>query len=290
MHTLSYYAKPGIMTSAGRFAPLLAGLPDDVAELAAVAQGLLIHEHLTHWYGVELSEADRASVHTRPVAQLLEQVLERDDRPLTTARQPAARLPGNCRHFAVLMTAMLRAQGRPARARCGFGGYFTAGQFEDHWVCEYWDPATVSWKLIDAQIDELQLGKFPIDFDVTDVPRDRYLVAGQAWERCRAGAADPAAFGLSFLAAGGYPWIVGNLLRDAAALGRIELLPWDDWGAMSDSGDLPDDDHCALFDRLAALTLAPDDRHAELLLLGQDEAVRVPAVVHNYQRGVDEVI
>jgi Transglutaminase-like superfamily len=290
MQTLSYYAKPGIMTSAGRFAPLLAELPDDVTELAALSQGLLIHEFLAARYGVELSEAERASVHTRPVAQLLEQVLARDDRPLTTAREPAARLPGNCRHFAVLMTAMLRAQGRPARARCGFGGYFTDGQFEDHWVCEYWDPAPSSWKLIDAQIDERQLGMFAIDFDVADVPRDRFLVAGQAWDRCRSGAADPAAFGLSFLGEGGYPWIVGNLLRDAAALARIELLPWDIWGAMSDSETLPGDEHCALFDRLAALTQAPDDRHAELLRLGQDDALRVPMVVHNYQRGTDEVI
>jgi hypothetical protein len=40
----------------------------------------------------------------------------------------------------VLAAAMLRAQGTPARARCGFGGYFGSGAFEDHWVCV---PATV---------------------------------------------------------------------------------------------------------------------------------------------------
>jgi hypothetical protein len=288
MQTQSYYTKPGIMTSAGQFAPLLAALPRDVAGLAAVAQGLLIHEHLAKAYGLELSEADRSSVNTRPVEQLLEQILARDDRPLMVAREPAGRLPGNCRHFAVLMTAMLRAQGRPARARCGFGAYFTKGQFEDHWVCEYWDPASASWKLIDAQIDERQLGMFAIDFDVTDVPRDLFVVAGQAWEECRAGGADPAAFGLSFLGEGGYSWIIGNLMRDAAALANIELLPWDVWGAMSDSDELPEDEQCALFDRLAALTRAPDDRHPELLLLGQDDALRVPMVVHNFQRDRDE--
>ncbi|HEY2550389.1 MAG TPA: transglutaminase domain-containing protein [Streptosporangiaceae bacterium] len=290
MQTLSYYSRPGIMTSAGRFAPVLAALPADVAELAAVAQGLLIHEFFAERYGVELSEADRASVQIRPVNQVLEQVLARDDRPLTCAREPATRLPVNCRHFTVLMTAMLRAQGRPARARCGFGGYFTEGRFEDHWVCEYWDPAQASWKLIDAQIDERQLGLFGIDFDVTDVPRDRFLVAGQAWQRCRAGAADPGLFGLSFLKDAGYPWIIGNMLRDAAALARIELLPWDVWGAMTESDGLPGDELGALFDRLAALTQAPDDRHAELLRLGQDDALRVPPAVYNLQRGRDERI
>jgi Transglutaminase-like superfamily len=39
-------------------------------------------------------------------------------------RPPQTRLPGNCRHFTVLMTALLRAHGTAARARCGFGGYY----------------------------------------------------------------------------------------------------------------------------------------------------------------------
>src|SRR5712692_10046891 len=112
--TLSYYAQPTGMTSAGRYAALLDPLPRDIAGLAAVAQGLLIHEHMAHGYGVMLSEADRASVHIRPVEHLLAQIVARDGRPLTIARKPSARLPGNCRHFAVLMTAMLRAQGTPA--------------------------------------------------------------------------------------------------------------------------------------------------------------------------------
>ena len=30
----------------------------------------------------------------------------------------------------------------------------------------------------------------------------------------------------------GYWFIAGNLVRDLAALNKVELLPWDDWGAM----------------------------------------------------------
>ena len=66
-------------------------------------------------------------MHLRPVAALLGQLMAGDGRPLTAAREPAARLAGNCRHFTVLAVAMLRAQGTPARARCGFGGYFGTG-------------------------------------------------------------------------------------------------------------------------------------------------------------------
>jgi hypothetical protein len=115
------------MTSPGRYAPLLGGLPRDIPGLAAVAQGLLIHEHIAPAYGVTLSDEERSSVHVRPVERLLELIVARDGRPLGIARAPEARLPVNCRHFTVLMVAMLRAQGTPARARCGFGGYFTDG-------------------------------------------------------------------------------------------------------------------------------------------------------------------
>src|SRR5215469_4684057 len=195
--TIGFYATPGRMTSAGRYAPLLETLPPDIPGLAAVAQGLLIHEHMAHGYGVTLTEADRASVHIRPAADLLAQIVARDARPLHLARQPAARLPVNCRHFTVLITAMLRAQGTPARARCGFGGYFGTGMFEDHWVCEYWHAGQQRWVLVDAQIDGRQRELFSIDFDVTDVPRDQFLIAGDAWALCRSGAADPGKFGLS---------------------------------------------------------------------------------------------
>ena len=218
--TLACYTRPGVMTSAGRFTALLEGLPRDVPALAAVGQGLLIHEHMARGYG--------SRCRGRPV----QRAYARDSRPLDVGRPPEARLPGNCRHFTVLMTAMLRAHGTPARARCGFGGYFGSGTFEDHWVCEYWDAGEQRWRLVDAQIDAVQLGWFEIDFDLTDVPRDQFLIGGDAWERYRSGAADPGKFGLSLIGETGDWWIAANLMRDAAALLNMELLPWDCWGAM----------------------------------------------------------
>ena len=289
MRTLPSYTRPGVMTSAGRFAPLLAELPGDVASLAEAAQGLLIHEAIAPAYGVTLSEADRASAHIRPAETILEQVVAGDGRPLATAREPAGRLATNCRGFTVLMVAMLRAHGTPARARCGFGGYFTGGFFEDHWVCEYWDGGR--WVLVDAQIDERQRDLFSIGFDVTDVPRDRFLIAGDAWARVRRGGADPAAFGLSLIGEAGDWWIAGNLMRDAAALDNTELLPWDCWGAMPRKDETIGEDLAALFDRLAVLTRAPDEVPGELQALCRGDArLRVPPAVRNAVRGRDEVI
>jgi hypothetical protein len=288
--TLEFFTRPAVMTAAGPHAALLENLPREIPALAAIAQGLLIHEHMAHAYGVTLSDADRASVHSRRVEELLAQIVARDDRPLRLARPPDGRLPGNCRHFTVLMVAMLRAQGTPARARCGFGGYFNEGFFEDHWVCEYWNANRERWILVDAQIDDPQRGWFGIDFDVTDVPRDRFLVAGEAWARYRSGAADPAKFGLSLVNEAGDWWIAGNLMRDAAALLNIELLPWDGWGAMPGADEPIDDDLAALFDKLAALTQVPDAAFAHLKQLCEDERLRVPDAVHNYLRDRIEVL
>jgi hypothetical protein len=149
----AFYSQPAGFTSPGKHADALAGLPDGLAVLTEVTHGLILHEHMAGMYGFELAEERRASVHVRPVSRLLDQIVAEDGRPLETAREPAERVPGNCRHFTVLTVAALRAHGIPARARCGFGGYFGTGLYEDHWVCEYWDAAAGHWALADAQID-----------------------------------------------------------------------------------------------------------------------------------------
>jgi Transglutaminase-like superfamily len=280
--SLDFARQPAVMTAAGEHARLFDGLPREVAGLAGVAQGLLIHEHIAPAYGVELSDDRRGSVHIRPVERILGRLLAEDGRPLASARPAEARLAGNCRHFTVLLVAMLRAQGVPARARCGFGGYFGTGSFEDHWVAEYWHAAQARWILVDAQIDDVQRGMFQVDFDLMDVPRDRFVIAGDAWALCRAGEADAARFGLSLLNEGGLWWIAGNLLRDAAALNNMEMLPWDVWGAMPGVGEAMAEDVLALLDRVSELTRTPDESFGELraLYVG-DDRLRVPPSVFN---------
>lgn len=284
-----FYTQPAAMTSAGGYGPFLEGLPAAIARLVSVVQGLLLHEQWARAYGVTLPDERRRGSHIRAAALMLEHLLARDDRPLTTARPVDARLVGVCRHFAVLLVTMLRAKGVPARARCGFGAYFSPGRFEDHWVCEYWDAVAARWVLVDAQIDELQRGTLRPDFDLCDVPRDRFVVAGDAWAQCRTGAADPATFGIFEMR--GLWFVAGNVLRDAAALNNMEMLPWDVWGAMPGPERSLRPDDIAFFDRLAALTRAPDAGFTELRALYEgDSRLRVPATVRNAVRGRDEPI
>jgi hypothetical protein len=277
LRALDFYARPAAMTSARERAPLLEKLPHDVAALARIVQGLLLHEHWAPAYGVALSDERRSGSQIRFVEQMLERLLAE---PLTIARPVGERLVGVCRHFSLLLVAMLRSQGVPARARCGFGSYFNSGSFEDHWVCEYWNAAAERWVRVDPQIDEVQRARLPIDFDLLDVPSDRFLVAGDAWVRCRTGEADPARFGIFDMR--GLWFIAGNLVRDLAALNNMEMLPWDVWGAMAGPDESIGDERLELFDRLAALTRAPDHAFPELReLYESDGRLRVPSTVFN---------
>ena len=273
---LDAYRTPVAMSDAGRPAMLLDGLPRDVGGLARVVQGLLIHQHISPAYGVKLNQAQIAEPHIRGVEAMLERIFAHDPKPLSEPRPEAERLVGVCRHFTLLHVAMLRRQGVAARARCGFGAYFEKGKFVDHWVSEYWNQAGRRWVLVDAQLDARQRELFKIAFDPLDVPRDQFLVAGQAWQRCRAGKADAGAFGI--LDMHGLWFVASNVIRDVAALNNREMLPWDVWGAMTqdDSGiDL------ALIDRLAGLTRDPDVDLDALRSVYADTRIAVPDTVFN---------
>jgi hypothetical protein len=174
------------------------------------------------------------------------------------------RLIGVCRHFAVILATVLRANEIPARVRCGFGTYFNPGFFEDHVVCEVWEATERRWRLVDPQFDEIWRKALHIDHNVLDVPRDRFLMAADAWVLCREGTADPKKFGIF------------------KGLNKMELLRWDDWGAMPNPVQPLSNDQLAFFDRLAALTKTPDATLDELRKhYDVDEGLQVPMVVFN---------
>jgi hypothetical protein len=274
---LEYYAYPGSMTNPRRFAPLFDRLPAGVDKLVPVVQGLLVHIYWAERYGLQVPEARRQEVQLRSVVAKVARIRELDGRPLTEARPLDRRLVNNCRDYSVLLCAMLRHQGVPARARCGFGAYFMPNHYEDHWVCEYWSSEQGRWVLVDAQLDALQRETLRIPFDPLDVPRDQFIVAGQAWQMCRAGQADPDHFGI--LDMHGLWFVRGNLIRDMLALNKVEILPWDGgFGFLAESAP-PDHEQ---MDRLATLTTAGNEAFAEVrALYAQDERLHVPAEWYN---------
>jgi hypothetical protein len=282
---LAFYASHGRMTDPGAASAVLDPLPNDAAALSNVIQGLAIYDVVAHdFYGFK-APADRLSeIHLRPIAERLQRILKLDDRPLHIARAPERRVLQRCNSFALLLVTMLRAKGVPARSRSGFAAYLNPPKFEDHWICEYWDSGERRWRLADPQIDEVWRRRLNIRIDTLDLPRAQFLTASDAWRRCRSGEADER-FGISFASLRGLWFVAGSLIRDVAALNKMEMAPWDVWGAQPGPREELD---LAFFDDLAALTREPDDAFSKMRRrYGEDERLRVAATVFNAlnQRG-----
>ena len=244
------------MTDPQDQAHLLADLPTDIPSLVKVVQGVMVHIFWADRYGLTLSDERKDEVNLRFIPKILARIHDLDLQPLTIARPLDQKFVGNCRDHTTLLCSILRRQGVPARARCGFGAYFNPGTYEDHWVCEYWNADQQRWIMVDAQLDQFQRDGLKITFDPLDVPPDQFISGGRAWQLIRSGGVNPNSFGI-FDWRG--QWFVQNdLVRDLLALNKIELLPWDGWGLMVEPEDGVSTDDLTLLDRIAALTIDPD--------------------------------
>lgn len=281
MTSLSLFATPGPITQIVGHADLLAGLPSDVPALVRVVQDNLLHVFWTRAYGVTLVPERQAEVDLRWVTRQLDRIAAMNPAPLVEPRPAEGKLIGNCRDHSVLLAALLRHQGVPARARCGFATYFMPNHFEDHWVCEYWHAGEGRWVLVDAQLDGLQVNALKPDFDPLDVPRDRFISGGAAWRMCRAGEADPDSFGIEDMH--GLWFVRGNFIRDVAALNKVELLPWDGWGVINVRDEDLTEDDLGFLDEVAALFAEDVPDHARLAALYRDDArLHVPETITSF--------
>ena len=284
-----FYASHSPMTDPGEASALIEPLPNDAAALTHVIPGLGIYDVVARdFYGFEPPENRLSEIHLRPIADRLARIMELDDQPLHIARKPERRALQRCNAFALMLVTMLRAKGVPARSRCGFAAYFNPPNFEDHWVCEYWDAQERRWRLADPQIDDVWRRRLDIRFDTLDLPRAQFLTASDAWRRCRSGEADEQQFGISFAGLRGLWFVAGSLVRDMAALNKMEMAPWDVWGAQpKPEGEFD----LSFFDELAALTRDPDHTFVELRRrYDEDKGLCVPPTVFNALKRRPEAI
>jgi hypothetical protein len=263
------------ITDPGSMSAAYTGLPEDIESLVQVIQGLFLHIHWVQRYGVTPSEEQKRHVEARLVSRILEVIKDLDGSPLTAPRPLQKRFYGNCRDYSVFLCSILRSQGVPARARCGFGTYFMPDHYEDHWVCEYWNGGR--WVVVDAQLDELQHSRLNIDFNTLDMPMGRFVNASEGWLRCRERGEDPDKFGIFDMR--GLWFVRDNLMRELAACNDAEMLPWDAWGLMKEDislgnnkaayGELLRAERNALFDKVARALVNGDE--ASIVGLYRDE-------------------
>lgn len=244
-----YYACHSALTDPGAHASLISDLPLDIPALCRILHGLLIHEAWIERQGFDPAAFSGQSRATLPVSKRLDQLLAIDPSSLTVVRPGGSRALATCRDFALMLCAVLRQHGVPARVRCGFGTYFTGHPYHDHWICEYWAKAEHRWVLVDAELDEPHRNLLKFDFEPTDVPRTAFITGIEAWQRCRTGAIDPGQLGHGTTT--GLFFARVNLARDLLALAKTETSSWDTWRAAREPHLTLDDAALLLCDGLA---------------------------------------
>ena len=190
---LDFYRTPSAMTALPDH-PGLGHMPSDLDALRRVVQGLLLHRDWAAAYGIEGDAMRMDEENLRATADVVTRALELSGEPITVPRQPIDRVLCICRHFTLVHTALLRAQGVPARVRCGFSSYFDPTKWYDHWITERWNGER--WVRDDPQIDDLQAKTVNLDFDPHDQPPGRFLTGSEAWIAARAGEVDANLFGI----------------------------------------------------------------------------------------------
>ncbi len=287
---LDYYASQSVTSNPGKHANLFGKLPDSVEDLCEIVHGVIIHRDNTEdLYEFKPTAEEYEESNLRYVEDILGRIVEKDSSPLSLRREPRKRCFGSCRDFAILLCSILRFKGVPARIRCGFGAYLERGKYWDHWVCEYWSKRKGKWILIDPEVGEEERQGYGISraLDTTDLPRDQFIVAGQAWNMCRSKKEDPNLFGVHSIGIYGAWFIRANVLRDLVALNKIELLPWDYTDFFHkffvDLKDLKPSE-IELIDSIANLTSSADnDRFKNIRsLYGSNRKLQVGSKVRSY--------
>ncbi|MCI4352570.1 MAG: transglutaminase domain-containing protein [Thermoplasmata archaeon] len=254
---VTYYTRQSLFTDPGKHQRLFADLPNGISGLCQIVQGLVVHYRSQEVVKARLPRERLREVDTRLVSRMLARLAAMDERPLSEPRPVERRIVGCCRDFAVLFCAMARHQGIPCRVRVGFATYFRdepAGFHVDHTIAEVWDRGAGRWHLVDPEQSERLVEYNRLPFVPIDVPRDRFLVGGRAWQLCRESQADPRSFGVESRGSLRGLWFVrSRLILDFCSLNRQELLLWDAWRPMDPTAD-PIPAALARYDRIADLT------------------------------------
>src|SRR5688572_2360553 len=189
-----FYRKHSTQSDPHEYAYLFDALPDDLDSLCQAVRNVYVH----YMSGRSFPDAHKPDVDIRYVDKILATIIARNDAPLMVERPPEQRFVGCCRDASLLLAAMLRHKGIPARLRAGFATYINIGVKDfavDHVITEVWDAAANRWKFVDAEQDDYLIKHNQIDFDVHDIPHDKFVVGGMAWQQMRNGTVAPETYG-----------------------------------------------------------------------------------------------
>lgn len=232
---LEHYKKTGTYTYAGNYKEYFRSLPDDISTLGRLVCSQVIHrvtlkEGNTNanasllygdmnrypWYRMRCEDDILV---TAPA--LTAELFRMDERGFVWDRKTENKIVVTCRYVSVLMSAILKAKGIPARSRAGFAPYFQQGISMDHWINQFYNEKENRWVTIDADGFYEESGMFSFQYDM---PQDCFDWVAKAYLDVRSGKTD----GRQYLYADGLgtcslPALIRYLIYDFHALMNNEL-------------------------------------------------------------------
>lgn len=199
MNEIEFYKKTSCFTELGLYKNFAQALPDDIRELCLLQRHQIIHpvaimkcgglgakssQPILTFHG-DMTQIPCDSLlfenERFPTAlSILAELLRRENK-YSCERKIQNKMHLTCREQAILLAAILKAKGIPARARSGYAPYISNdGVFHDHWICERFCDKENRWVLTDADCCVENL-----DFDFADIPCDKFLFGAQSYLKIR---------------------------------------------------------------------------------------------------------
>lgn len=273
---LDFYKKTSLFTDLGFYTNFAKSLPDDIETLCLLLRNQIIHpfdlkdeeeRNNSHSFYGDMTKISRTSLIYEndlfPTAIAMIAELLRRNSHFTIERKIQDKIHVCCRETSILLIAILKSKNIPARARCGFTHAVSeidgAG---DHWIIEYYNESYKRWILVDPTMlyDQETLDYFNIDYSLTDIPRDKFIFAADAYLGLRNGKyktediyyfSNPKTFGIKAA--------INELFYDFHSLMNNEILFCQSPKYLKDSKyELTNDEYIEL-DELAKLMLNPDE-------------------------------
>ena len=269
---LDFYKQTSSYTDLGLYTDFARRLPDEIKELARLQRMQIIHptiiwNNLQEIWWDNLDKVPKTSLvyedDIYPTAiSMLSELLRRDNN-YSINRKVEDKIHVTCRGEAILLTAILKAKGIPSRVRSGFAEYLKHdGIYYDHWITEYYSDIEKRWILVDA---DNQWGDSKIDFDLNDLPRNKFMFGANAYLTLRNNKiekekiiyqSDPVTIGL--------PAAIRGLFYDFHCLMNDEIiLDFVPRYVLEKNFNLTEDELIEL-DELASLMLDPDTNFNKL--------------------------
>ena len=141
---LEYYSQKDKITNLKKFKSNLPKF-ESISKACDLINNIMLIDFLVNMKIIKVSAKHMDDVNICPVEEKLKLLVARNKSSLINTRNNEEKILGNCRDTSVLLCAILRQNGIPARVRSGFATFFSPKKKYDHWLCEYWDKKKSRW-------------------------------------------------------------------------------------------------------------------------------------------------